>query len=58
MYLSYIRWDDADNFVVQGALGIKRRLSASLSGFIITDFTKVVRFPHLIYSLKQIGQRD
>ena len=48
---------DADNSGVQGALGMKRRLSGKLNGFIITDFTEVVRFPHLIYSLKQIGQR-
>lgn len=58
MSLSYIRWWDADDSGIQGALGMKRRLSGKLNGFIITDFTEVVRFPHLIYSLKQIGQRD
>lgn len=54
----YLRCRDADNSGVQGALGMKRRLSGKLSGFIITNFTEIVRFPHLIYSSRQIGQRD
>lgn len=57
MYSNYTRWEDANNSGEQGALGMKR-LSVKLSGFIITDFPEVVRFPNLIYSLKQIGQRD
>lgn len=55
MYSNYILWEDANNSDVQGALGMKRRLSGKLSGFIFTDFPEVVRFPHLLYSLKQIG---
>jgi hypothetical protein len=49
--------EDIDNSYSQASLGMKRRLSGKLSGFIITQFSEVVRFPCLIYSLMQVGQR-
>lgn len=55
---NYVRWEDANNSGIQRSLGMKKRLSGKLSGFIIADFTEAVGFPHLIFSLQQIGQRD